>query len=591
MQSTSYYPPRGKKQARNLWFWSLLITVLMIGIVVYIFNSFILKETANNERVQPDFGGLEKPIIIGGELQELQALGEADGLMLPFDLLKEKVDPYLAFDEASDSVIITTEENVIRMPTGQLSARLNEEPFELHFPVTRVDEQIYVPIAPLLDIYEIHIREAESTGAVFLYHSGDIVQPAKTRTIMQDDRVVPVPMRTKPTLKAPISADLEAGVRLFILEDPDDAPEWYRVQLESGYTGFVRKDHVQLAEPEFMRERRPTRPHIPWSPLGGKINLTWEHAVSRTADPSKFGTMPGLNVVSPTWFSLKEDKNGNIYVHNIADPTYVQWAHREGYQVWALFSNDFNPDLTTRALADFETRHRIIKQIVSFVQMYGLQGINIDFENVYLKEQSNVTQFVRELTPYLHEVGAVVSIDVTIRGGSEMWSLFLDRKALGEVVDYMMVMTYDEHWASSPVAGSVASLPWVEKGIADIIEHDDVPPHKLLVGVPFYTYQWTEEVVDGKVKVSSKARFMADVQNLIAEKKLEPIYLPDIGQHYVEYEEDGKKIKIWIEDAVSMRQRAELVNKYDLAGIASWRRGFETPDIWEVIHETLSQRP
>src|SRR5690606_28342275 len=177
----------------------------------------------------------------------------------------------------------------------------------------------------------------------------------------------------------------------------------------------------------------------------------------------------------------------------------------------------------------------------------------------------------------------VVSIDVTIRGGSPMWSLFLDRRALGETVDYMAVMTYDQHWASSPVAGSVAELSWTEKGIADIIREDGVPPSKLLLGVPFYTYIWTEEKENGKTKVKSRAVGMTFMNNLIEEKGLVPVFDEKAGQDYVEYEEDGKRIRVWLENEKSMRARMEIVNKYGLAGVASWRRGLESPDIWTVM--------
>ncbi|MCK9907282.1 glycosyl hydrolase family 18 protein, partial [Frankia sp. Cpl3] len=80
--------------------------------------------------------------------------------------------------------------------------------------------------------------------------------------------------------------------------------------------------------------------------------------------------------------------------------------------------------------------------------------------------------------------------DVTIKSSSDRWSRFYDRAALAKVVDYMMVMTYDEYWASSPVAGSVASLPWVEKGLQGVLE--EVPNEKLILGVPFYTRLWKE---------------------------------------------------------------------------------------------------
>jgi spore germination protein YaaH len=155
----------------------------------------------------------------------------------------------------------------------------------------------------------------------------------------------------------------------------------------------------------------------------------------------------------------------------------------------------------------------------------------------------------------------------------------------------MMVMAYDEHWASSPVAGSVSSLPWVEKSIVQIMKEDKVPPDKLVLSVPFYTRIWTEQVKDGKTSVTSRAVFMDTARKLVKEKNLTPVFLPEIGQYYVEYKDGDQLIKVWLEDEVSMKARVELVRKYNLAGVASWRRGYEVPEIWDVIKKTLEAKP
>lgn len=592
MASFEHIPPRRKKTGKLRRAFVTLMTMIILACLAFLAVITLdwYEKLPNTERVQPDFGGMDKPIFMNGEMQGWSAMKDGEGLFLPLEFLMEQIDPYIHYEEATQSVIITTEHKVIRLRSGALDALMNNQPFDLRFPVMDVEGKVFLPVEPTLELYGIQAIESAETGAVILLREGDIVQRAVVRN-SSSEKAATVPMRTEPTVKAPIAADLAAGATVYVHEDPADAPGWLFVQLDSGYTGYIKKDQLRMESPELIPVTAKEPSYVPWKPLGGKINLTWEQVIRKTADPSGFGEMPGLNVVSPTWFSLGEDSKGVPYVINLADKRYVQWAHERGYQVWALFSNSFDPDLTTKSLASFEYRQGLIQQLVGLVEMYDLQGINIDFENVYLADKDHLTQFVREMTPYLHEAGAVVSIDVTIRDGSDMWSRFADRKALGEVVDYMMVMTYDEHWASSPVAGSVASLPWVEKGIVDIMEKDFVPPEKLLLGVPFYTYEWTEEPQDGKVKVSSKARFMKDVQAKIEELNLEPVYLPDVGQNYVEYKEGDKKVRIWIEDAVSMQKRAELVKQYDLAGIASWRRGFETPDIWQVIKDTLEQRP
>lgn len=579
--------PLAPRKTRKRSVWPLLLLLLFIMIMAaaagWLLYQVWEERKPNDEHVAPSFNGNPKPIFHQSVMLELPAAGSGDSLKLPLGLVKEHFDPYIYYEEQSQSIIITTADKVVRFRTDQLTAWVNEQPIALTFPVEMIDDQLYIPVQMIQDYYRFAVREHPDTGAVLLLKEGDMLQWAEAA--VRGEEQTSVALRTEPTIKAPIMADLEQGKRLMVLEDLQD---WLRVQLEEGWIGYVPKREVILAQPEVFRFEEAPQPPIPWKPLGDYINLTWEHVVSRNPDTSKIGQMPGLNVVSPTWFYLADDDGT---VGNKASHDYVKWAHERGYQVWGLFSNDFDPDRTKAVLANHDTRMHVIKQILHYAKNYNLQGINIDFENVYLEDKHNMTQFVRELTPYLHEQGLVVSIDVTIRGGSPMWSLFLDREALGKTVDYMMVMTYDEHWASSPVAGSVASLPWTEKGIADIIREDHVPPSKLLLGVPYYTRIWSEERVDGKTKVSSRAVGMSFIENLMREKKLVPVYDEQTGQDYVEYEEDGARKRIWIENETSIKARMEIVKKYELAGIASWRRGFETPNIWTVIQETLEKKP
>lgn len=255
-----------------------------------------------------------------------------------------------------------------------------------------------------------------------------------------------------------------------------------------------------------------------------------------------------------------------------------------------MFSNGFEPDQTSEVLASVEKRFYMIQQLVAFAQLYQLEGINIDFENVYTEDKENLVQFVKELTPIMHEQGLVVSIDVTPKSTSEMWSVFLDREALGKIVDYMIVMAYDEHWASSPKAGSVASIPWVEKSISRIIEEDGVPPGKLILAMPLYTRLWSETPqADGSVKVKSKAIGMKRSDEIIAEQSLKPQLDEASGQHYVEYVEEGITQRIWLEDELSIVNRVNLVHQYELAGVATWARSFQKPAIWPVIEKALFQ--
>ncbi|NOU92648.1 glycosyl hydrolase [Paenibacillus sp. LMG 31456] len=568
--------PVRKKSRKWFYLLSLVAIIFGAGAVLY-FSQFI----PSNDHEAPTFNGNVKPVFYKGAMLDKPAEGKEEGLKLPFATVKELLDPTMIYEEASESTIITTQDKVIRLRTSQLTGMLNEKPFNLKFPLEKVEGALYLPMEPLKQLYSFELRESKDTGAVILVKEGDSIEWAKT-AVYTDKPTKTIPMRTGPTIKSPILVDVSQEEEVMIWSEEQ---EWYKVQLTNGYQGYMKKDHLQQEHrKEIIPEQQTPPPFVPVKPINGKINLTWEQVVTKTPDATKFVPMPGLNVVSPTWFHL-EDGQGNL--KNIADPAYVKWAHSQNIQVWGLFSNGFEPKRTTEALATYDKRMKMIKQLLSFAQLYSLQGINIDFENVNVKDKEELVQFVREMVPLMHEQGLVVSIDVTPKSTNENWSLFYDRKALIESVDYMMLMAYDEHWASSPVAGSVASLPWVESSLTRMMKEDRIPASKLILSIPFYTRIWTEETVDDKVKVSSRAVFMENPQKVIKEKKLTPVFKSDVGQNYVEYKEGNKLNKIWIEDEVSIKARMDLVKKYGLAGVASWRRGYETPQVWSLIDDAL----
>ncbi|OAS20219.1 glycosyl hydrolase family 18 protein [Paenibacillus oryzisoli] len=554
----------------------ILISALCLGIFAAGAGTFLIQQLAPNKtHVEPDFHDLTKPIFYDGDYFKTSAIGEKEGLKLPLDFVQQWIDPTIIYEKSSDSVIITTKDKVIRMKTTELSAFMNEKPISLSFPVEKKNDTIYLPIEPLKQLYAFEIRESTKSGAVLLYKQGDVIKWGKHTGKKE------TPLRTNATIKAPIIATIAVNEQVMITETEED---WYKVQLESGPIGFVRKSEITEDHDETIPLQEQVSTYVPWKPLTGKLNMTWEHVISKNPDTSKIGEMPGLQVVSPTWFSVA-DSEGRI--SNLADASYVKWAHDRNYQVWALFSNGFDADRTTKVLANYDLRMKLIKQLLGFAQTYKLQGINIDFENVYLKDKENLVQFVREMTPFMHEMGLSVSIDVTPKSTNEMWSMFYDRPALAEVVDYMMLMAYDEYWATSPKSGSVSSLPWAERSVTALLTTDKVPPSKLVLGVPFYTRQWTEETKNGKLTATSKTLTMEAAQTIIKDKKLTPTFLADTGQNYVEYKDGNKLIRIWLEDEVSMKARLALVDKYNLAGVASWRRGFEKPVIWEVTKDNL----
>jgi len=566
---------RGSSLFWPAFFTFIVLAIISLSVVWYIFG------LPNQEKVDA-FSGIAHPVTDQGKVfPDQTALVDQGKVYLSFDFMKETIDESLAWDEKSKTVIITTKDKTLTFVEDQLEAFVNGKPFSVQVPVKEVDGIRYLPVEPLENIYPFRAKVIDASSVVKIERSGDAVQLGK---VMGEGEHF---LRTAPSLKAPYVAELQAGETIEIFSEKEG---WYYVQKENGLIGFIDKKQVQITDIKQILHTVEEKEHVPWSPLGGKINLTWEHVVSKNPDLAKIQSMPGLNVISPTWFELSNEAGD---ISSKADLSYVKWAHEQGYQVWALFSNGFNPDWTTAALSTLQTRQKMIAQLLQYAQMYHLDGINIDFENVYLEDKQNLVQFVRELTPYLHEKDLVVSMDVTIKSTSEQWSLFYDRAKLAEVVDYMVVMTYDEHWASSPKAGSVASLPWVEEGLKGVLK--EIPASKLLLGVPYYTRLWKEEKDEnGQVKVTSKALSMMQAENWIKERGLQPKYDEAAGQMYVEFVDEkvpAVTYKMWLEEKGSMKKRVELVKKYDLAGIASWRRGFEQQVIWEATVDTMGKRP
>jgi len=571
--------PRRTQRRSGAWMIFLLLFIAAAVAVVW----WKASHSANTDYVKPQYTANPFPIMLQGNWTEVYAEGTKEGLLIPLSMAQQLLGDGVYYEEKTESIILTTDTKVLHFKTGELDATLNQKPFEMRFAAKKVDGTLYLPVAPLVELFGVKVEISESASIVTLFLPGDAIQHAG----VPDQATKGIKLREGPNKSFAIIEDLPAGADLRIWGETDG---WYKAQTQSGNIGYVAKSGVTLLSVETMASDIPTeQPFVAWKGSGKRINLTWEAVYSNNPDTSKIGEIAGVNVVSPTWFELIDEK-GNI--RSNASASYSAWAHAKGLQVWGLFSNGFEPERTHAALASYESRFTMIQQLLAYAKTFKLQGVNIDFENVHTKDKDNLVQFMRELTPLLHEQNLVVSIDVTPKSNSEMWSVFLDRQRLGSIVDFMMVMAYDEHWASSPVAGSVSSLSWAESSVRRILEEDHVPSSKLILGVPLYTRIWTEELKDGGgVKVSSKTLSMSAVKQLLDEKKLTPVYSEETGQSYVEFKEGNVVKKIWIEDAASIKARAELTKKYNLAGIASWRRGFETNDVWGVLDQALQSRP
>ena len=209
----------------------------------------------------------------------------------------------------------------------------------------------------------------------------------------------------------------------------------------------------------------------------------------------------------------------------------------------------------------------------------GIDGINVDFEKISKDCGVHYIQFIRELSVKCRQNGIVLSVDNYVPKG---YNQQYNRKEQGVMADYVIIMGYDEHYVGSEEAGSVASLPWVEKGIQDTIA--EVPAQRVINAVPFYTRLWKTEAGS----LSSEAIGMDTAQEVVNTNNAQVYWDSDVSQNYGSFEKDGCTYQIWIEDSQSIAAKVQLVQKYNLAGVAAWKLGFENSSIWQVITDNLS---
>ena len=374
--------------------------------------------------------------------------------------------------------------------------------------------------------------------------------------------------------KSPVLTGIAKGATLLLLEEMET---WACVATFDGYIGYIEKEKISSPAVTNM-DRAFQGEEYTYISMDEPVNMVWHQVTNVEANAMLAEDMAeatGVNVISPTWFSVI-DNAGNI--SSIASTDYVSQAHSMGLQVWGLVDNFSENMSTNEVLSHTSSRQNLVQQLKNAALEYGLDGINVDFE--YLSEEVGVhfLQFLRELSIECHNNGLVLSVDNPV---PEDFTSHYDRAEQGKIVDYVIIMGYDEHYYGSEEAGSVASLPWVEKGIQDTLE--EVPAERVINAIPFYTRLWRLD----SVMPYSEAIGMDLAQEVLAENNADVYWNTEVSQYFGTYEKEGSTFQIWLEESESIAEKVKLVGKYNLAGVAAWKLGFENSSVWQAISSNL----
>ncbi|MDO5040909.1 MAG: glycosyl hydrolase family 18 protein [Peptoniphilus sp.] len=541
-------------------FFLLLIAICGAGI----YGLFFLRNRASGETSDK-----YKEFSFISEAQDIEKteFKRNDGMyFLSFDYIKEHLDEDAYYDENEKTVILVNDAGTKRIKLDSTEYDLNGQKLELRQPATEEKGEIFLPIESFIYDYPVSLRFVNDKNLLLL----DFEDVEYAKGISTGDGLN---MREKDSVKSPIVSILKDKEEVYVYGEIGD---FYKVRQINGYMGYIQKDLLEVYFPENRFETEKNEKKEAVEPL----NLTWDYTYGVQSDESveNIKNIQGLDVVCPTWFSIS-DTDGNIT--DRGNYAYVNAYANLGIDVWGYLDNSFDPQITHDVLMSSSKRAKVINKTFNLVKRYNLKGINVDFEHVNIEDRDLITQFVRELAGVFKTEGLIVSVDVTPQISGDVQKEPYDRKELAKICDYVMVMAYDQHWATSDKAGSVAEYTWVEGNVNNLFR--SIPADKFILCVPFYSRLWEESGGN----LTSSAISMGRVREIISSKGLTPTWDDEIKQSYVEYSENGKNYKMWIENANSIEWKAKLVNKYNLRGIASWQKGFETSDVWKVISDVL----
>ena len=556
-----------KKAAPVLVVLILIVIVGAAGVVSFLINRYKpgTEYMAGNEYFNlTDENSVA--LIQNGELLEEQAVLIGGEPYAAYTYVESQLNSCFYWDEETKGILLTTSGGVQTLLPGD--AAVAKTPGGQPAVQQESDGTVYISLDVVKEYTDLDYAYYSDPNRVVIRNEWDGVEQA---TVQSDT----APVRQKGGIKSLILADVQKGDTLLYLENLDN---WCKVMTADGYTGYIQTEDI--SEPEAIEARTAKKDSYERITRDHKINLVWHQSTSTESNDAMAemtAEMTGVNVISPTWFSVT-DETGTI--SSLASADYVKLAHDAGREVWGLIDNFNEAFDETTDLAYASVRSRIIEQLLAEAASCGMDGINVDFENLKEAGIPHYLQFLRELTSAAHAQNLVVSVDTPV---PQAYTMYYQRGEQARFVDYMIVMAYDEHFAGSEEAGSVSSLPFVQQAVEEMTRV--MPADQVICGIPFYTRVWTEKF--GQSAIISEVLGMDGAKNYAKENQMTETWDASLGQNVATVETSDARYTIWMEDEQSMEEKLKVIQSADLAGVAEWKLGFECADVWSLISEYI----
>lgn len=501
--------------------------------------------------------------IKDGEPARKPFVDENGGIYLAFNTIYNFIDENIFYDKVATKVIITTDNQVIKMKLDENKMSVNLEDKEITTPVKIKDGIVYVDINLLKDVYNIYVDYNEKNNVITI----DKKEVAKS-SIKYNKVNVYSDLKTK----SDVVSKLSKGSNVIVYDKSLQHNRWYKIKTDDGTIGYISKNNVSFVDNINANIENEEK-----NEMYSKYVMFWQYG----SDLKTLGNkIEGVNVVSPTWFELS---NSSGDISSKYNSMYHSIVKSYGYEVWPIITNgidsaSYTPEDTSAMLNSELSRERFITNLLNICKTNNFDGINMDFEAMKTEDRDLYTQLIREMAPLFRVNNIKVSVDT-------YFVEYIDRKGIGEAADYVILMGYDQRGGWSSVTGSISEISWVENNIKSLINDSKIPSNKIILGIPFYTRLWIQK--NGEEKPTTKVYTMEDCEDFISLYNLTKSYDENSGQNYVERQKGNLTYKLWIEDETSIKNRVDIVNKYNLAGISAWRKGFETNNTWNIITSNI----
>ena len=493
-------------------------------------------------------------IIANHELSEKRALWTLGHAYLPYDVIRKELNGGFYWDPVEELLLYTLPEETVAADT--------ETAFD-DAPVFLIEDgEVYISLTYVQQYSNISAENYEDPARIVLR---TVWGSELVGTLKEEEA-----LRVKGGVRSPVMTTLSPGDEVVILEELEN---WDRVQSRDGFIGYIRKSALEKTE-EVTESGPYTEPEYTHTDFPGDVCMLW-HQVFRSTGNKELSSFIAkktpVNVICPTWLSMTETASE---LETKGDADYVNEAHDAGMQVWVMLDNVNHEVDLNAALVPTSVRNALTEKIFAALDAVGADGLNVDIERLPEETGDAYIQFIRELSVECRKRGLILSVDSGMPSGGGIARYHLEEQA--KVVDYIVLMAYDEHYPGSD-PGSTSSLPFVSQGIRDLLARTTAD--RLICGTPFYTRVW----IDGPDGLTSEALGMDGAAQYAKNHNMEVAWQEELGQNLAHTEEDGAVIQLWLEDNESQDARIRLIQANALKGIAFWKHGMDGSTVWDVI--------